>query len=295
MISRRKFLKGSSATMALAGTGVTLGFAPQAFAQSTNNNALVLLFFRGGMDGLNLLVPRTGVNRSEYEAKRQNIRIPLDRIFNLNDAFGIPNTCPDLRDLYGSGDLSFIHSVGMPDGLGSRSHFDSQTMFEKGTPGDTSPQEGWLARHLNSNPALTGSAVIPSMAPGTNPESLVGDNNLMSIDSSDTDAFHPNGGRYSDEHMAALRAMYTGNSQLALSMRGTLDNVDILTDLSLDIPGFYPDSSLAEDLALVAQVIKADLGMHIATVDYGGWDTHQDMGNSGTGFFVDRLRVVSEA
>ena len=129
--------------LTLAGTGISLGFAPSAQAASATRNTMVLLFFRGGMDALNLLVPRTGTNRTEYEAKRPNIQIPTDRLLNLNGPFGIPDTCSDLRGLYSSGDLAFIHSVGMPEGLGSRSHFDSMAMFERGTPGDMSEDQGW--------------------------------------------------------------------------------------------------------------------------------------------------------
>jgi uncharacterized protein (DUF1501 family) len=280
--------------LTLAGTGISLGLSRKAYA-SSGKNALVILFFRGGMDALNLLVPRNGVNRSHYETFRPNIQIPTNRILNLDGAFGLPEQCGALRSLYNDRDLALIHSVGMPDGQSSRSHFESMAMYELGTPGQTTANTGWLARHLQSNPVVTGDEVIASMAPGNAPESLVGDSRLMAIDSADTNGFHPNGGRYAEEHMAALRGMYNGNSPLDQAMQGTLDNVEILTDLTLSIPGFYPDDTLARDLALVAQVIKADLGMHVATVDFGGWDTHQNMGDGGTGYFVDRLGQVSDA
>ena len=280
--------------MTLAGTGISLGLSRAAHAAS-GKNALVLLFFRGGMDALNLLVPRNGVNRGHYDTHRPYIQIPTNRILNLDGDFGLPEQCGALRGLYGDKDLALIHSVGMPDGLGSRSHFDSQAMFDLGTPGDTSANKGWLARHLQSNPVVSGDEIIGAMAPGNAPESMVGDNRLLAIDSANTSGFHPNSGRYADEHMAALRNLYGGNSSLDLAMQGTLDNVDILTDLSLSIPSFYPSTGLAQNLALIAQVIKADLGLHIATVDFSGWDTHQNMGNEGTGYFVDRLGEVSDA
>jgi uncharacterized protein (DUF1501 family) len=295
MISRRKFLQGSSAMLTLAGTGLSVGFAPRALAASTTNNVLVLLFFRGGMDALNFLVPRTGVNRTEYESKRPNIAIPGNLILNLNDEFGLAGTCPELHDLYTSGHLAMIHSVGMPDGRSSRSHFDSQAMFELGTPGDLSAGTGWLARHLATNPAFPSDAVIGSMAPGNMPDSLVGDPNMLSIDGASTGSFHPNSGRYGTAHIAAMRQMFGGGARIDAAMRGVLNNVETLSTLTLNIPDFYPDSSLADDLGLVAQIIKADLGLQVATVDMGGWDNHENMGNAGTGSYVDRLRVVSEA
>ncbi len=36
----------------------------------------------------------------------------------------------------------------------------------------------------------------------------------------------------------------------------------------------WPDTRLTQPLQTVAQAIKADMGLRIATVDYGGWDTH---------------------
>ena len=280
--------------LTLAGTGISLGLSSAAHA-SSGKNVMVVLFFRGGMDALNLLVPRNGVNRSHYEVHRPNIQVPTNRILNLDGAFGLPEQCGALRSLYADKDLAFIHSVGMPDGLSSRSHFHSMAMFEQGTPGNATANSGWLARHLQSNPVLTGDEIIGSMSPGNAPESMLGDHNVMAIDGVNTGGFHPNGGRYEDLHMAALRNIYGGNSALDLAMQGTMDNVVTLSDLSLSIPSFYPTDALAKDLALVAQVIKADLGMHIAAVNYSGWDTHQNMGNQGQGYFVDRLGAVSDA
>jgi len=280
----------------LAGTGLTVGFTPRAMAAGPTNNTLVMMFFRGGMDPLNFVVPRTGVNRTEYEAKRPVIAVPTNRVLNLNGEFGLPDTCPELRTLYNRGEMALIHSVGMPDGLSSRSHFDSQAMFEKGTPGQLIGNTGWLARHLSSNPAIPGDAVISSMAPGFSPESFLGEPDLLSIDSTDTSGFHPNSGRYEDDHMLALRQLYNGNSSLDQAIGGALNNVDILSELTLEIPGYYPDTGLADDLGLIAQIIKADLGLHVATVDYGGWDTHENSGDSnGNGYFTDRLENVSQA
>lgn len=296
MISRRKFLQGSTAMFTLAGTGISIGFSARSLAATGGeNNALVMLFFRGGMDGLNFLVPMSGTHRTEYESKRPNIQVPLNKALNLDGNFGLPDTCSGLHALYQAGDMAMLHAVGMPEGLSSRSHFESMSMFEQGTPGDTSNGLGWLARHLQSSPSVPDGAVIPSMTPGDPPESMNGDSGVMAMDSADTSGFHPNGGRYEDNHLATLQQLYSGNTPLDIAMQGTIDNVDILTSLDLTIPAFYPNEALAQDLGLVAQIIKANLGLQIATVDFGGWDTHQNSGNAGTGYFVDRLAIVSAA
>jgi len=292
MISRRKFIQGTGAMLTVAGTGLSIGFSPPSYAGHINENALVLLFFRGGMDGLNFLLPLTGANRAEYESKRPNIQIPNELALSLNGDFGIPATCSELHSLYQSGDMAMIHAVGMPPGLSSRSHFESTAMFEQGTPGDTTGSSGWLARHLVSN---SGNAVIPAMTPGNPPESLTGNSDVMSMDSEDASSFHPNSGRYQEEHLATLEKMFTGDSLIDKAMQGTINNINTLTALDLTIPDIYPNESLAQDLGLIAQIIKAGLGLQVATVDFGGWDTHQNSGNNGTGTFVTQLGVVSAA
>ena len=38
----------------------------------------------------------------------------------------------------------------------------------------------------------------------------------------------------------------------------------------------YGGGDLAESFQTIAQTIKMDLGLRVATVDFGGWDTHED-------------------
>lgn len=293
MITRRQFLQGSTAFFTLAGTGITLGISNKGSGSLADTKTLIHLFFRGGMDGLNFLIPTSGTNRTEYETKRPNIQVPVNLTLNLNGDFALPSTCSELHSLYQQGKMSMIHAVGMPEGQSSRSHFESQAMFDYGTPGDSAYATGWLARHVNSSPAINGSAVIPSMSPGNPPVSQQGDPSVLSVD--DPSNFHPNPGRYAEEHLFTLNQIYSGSDYLDIAMQATIDNINVITGLDLTIPASYPNESLAQDLGLIAQVIKADLGLHVATVDYGGWDTHENSGNNGTGYFVDRLATVSAA
>ena len=292
MITRRKFLQGSAGLVTLSGTGITLGLTGSR-NNYLGNRTFVYLFFRGGMDGLNLLVPRTGQNRSEYEAKRPNIQIPLNRLLTLDNNWGIPDSCTEIKSLFDQNNLAMIHSVGMPAGLGSRSHFDSMAMYEYGTPGNTSAFSGWLARHMLSANNVPINAVFPSVAPGNPPTSLQGDPSIISIE--DPSNYHPNPGRYGANHIQTLRDIYSEGSPLDNAMQNTMDTVEIVNELDLSIPDSYPNTSIAQDLGLVAQVIKAGLGVQVATVDYGGWDTHENSGDNGNGYFVDRLGNVSEA
>jgi hypothetical protein len=51
----------------------------------------------------------------------------------------------------------------------------------------------------------------------------------------------------------------------------------------------YPNTSFGRSLQTVAQVIRMQLGLQVATLDLGGWDTHEYQGDSGAGYFFDKL------
>ncbi len=47
--------------------------------------------------------------------------------------------------------------------------------------------------------------------------------------------------------------------------------------------------TFGRNLQAVAQMIKLQLRLRVATVDLGGWDTHEYQGDAGTGYFAGRL------
>ena len=56
----------------------------------------------------------------------------------------------------------------------------------------------------------------------------------------------------------------------------------------------YPDTRLAGNLREVARLIKSDIGLEVAEVDFGGWDTHNNQGGA-TGGYANRVRELTEA
>src|SRR5262245_4705165 len=139
MLTRRSLLQS-------AAVGVTALLLPpwarRARAAGTDP-VLVSIFQRGAADALNTVVP-TG--DPFYYSSRPSVQVvagtelPLDGFFGLNPALG------DLHDLYGDGDLAFIHAAGSPDP--SRSHFDAQDFMDYAAPGNKSIFDGWLSRYL---------------------------------------------------------------------------------------------------------------------------------------------------
>lgn len=312
--SRRNFLVGT-----LAGSGVVgpMGMAmsePGSIAKgatSFSGTTILYVFLRGGMDGLNFVVPTYGPNRTNYELHRPNIQVPTAGNFAtlpLGDGWGFHPAATGLHNVYNQGKLAVVHAAGLPLNSISRSHFDAEEMIELGTPGTLSTSSGWLARHLNSAPGVHGNLLIPSLASGSSqPTSLLGSYNTMTVD--EAGSFHPKErGRSShrESYLENIAAMYgAGSDDLSLAAESSVEAVEILDDLDLGSDyspaggANYGNSSIGRQLSLIAQVMSLDLGLRAATVDYGGWDTHNGqgnfLGNGDGGGYADRLGDLSTA
>src|SRR5215469_18519882 len=126
---RRDFLRLSAGSALLP-----LSHASWAVAAEGGPKRLIVIFLRGAVDGLNVVVPYA--ERTYYEV-RPTIAIgapgsdlgalPLDDRFGLNPALAA------LMPLWSDGKLAFVHAAGSPDA--TRSHFDAQLFIESGTPG----------------------------------------------------------------------------------------------------------------------------------------------------------------
>ncbi len=290
LITRRKFIVGcSTGIAALAGARLTgLTFAADA-ENSSSHNMLVLVFLRGGCDGLSLVGP---VDDRFYAAARGiEIRI-LDNGANkgLPMANGLGGAdfrfhpkASGLKELYDSRMLAIVHACGLTDG--TRSHFDAMDLMERGVADHTQKNlsTGWLTRHLISakrGGMLTAAAVSSSL-----PASLLGSSAAYSV--MDTAGFTLYGGE--SQHQVLTR-LYAGNTAVHEAGRHTLRALEVIgkkvqRDESGNIISYQPsinsnymEGDLSNSLKTVAQIIKMDVGLQVATVDYGGWDTHEYQG-----------------
>src|SRR6202167_3903914 len=152
-ISRRYFLK--SGGVAMIGLASLPSFLQRAVAATTGQNKkkMVVLFQRGAMDCLNVVVP---FGEPNYYRLRPTIAIPAPSrtgthtALDLDGFFGLHPSLQPLQSLFQIGQLAIVQAVGSPDP--SRSHFDAQDFMESGTPGVKSTDDGWLNRALQSMP-----------------------------------------------------------------------------------------------------------------------------------------------
>ncbi len=100
---------------------------------------LVVIFLRGGADGL-ALVPPTGDDA--YYRARPILGVRADRALDLDGTFGLNPALAGLKPIYDDGALAIVHAAGSEDS--SRSHFEAQDLMEHGGLA----AGGWLGRFL---------------------------------------------------------------------------------------------------------------------------------------------------
>jgi uncharacterized protein (DUF1501 family) len=132
--------------------GVTAGLfssalMPRLASASRADPRLLVVVLRGGMDGVNVVVPH---GDAAYASMRGAIAIPRYKTIPLDDFFGLNTALPFFGRLFRRGEASAVHAVCTP--LRNRSHFDAQDNLENGLPGLASNATGWLNRLLTVTP-----------------------------------------------------------------------------------------------------------------------------------------------
>ena len=300
-ITRRGFVMGCSAAVAsFAGSKMnTMAFGDPAL----NQEILLVLFLRGGMDGLTLVPPIAGADRGHYQAARPNLQIPTSgpgAALNLNGQFGLHPSAAPLLDLYQDGRLSIVQASGMLDVV-NKSHFDAMQFVELGTPGQKTQTTGWLARHLASATNQPGEIVIPSLAiGGLQPVSLAG--SLDTVNMANPEDFNVSNGPWNwrQAQKNTLQELYSGESSwlhdagvAAFEAAEIVEN-NYTTSYTPANGAVYPDTYFGQHLTILAQMIKLDLGLQAATIDVGGWDTHESQGQGSEGYLADLLAELAQ-
>jgi uncharacterized protein (DUF1501 family) len=316
-LSRREFVKGCCGAAVVGATGATLMFADDAVAAANNHDTVVHLFLRGGIDGLNLVVPTAGVDRTYYEQARGGLAIaatgayaalPLTLSGGAATGFGLHPSASGLHTLWGDGKLAIVHACGMAT-TATRSHFDAQLYIDLGTPGKYGSETGWITRAWNSRPAGTPLATMPELSVGgTQPASLIGATESLSM--ANPRDFQLNAGAWAwqmtrPDSPAGFRGMnetlaqlWTGQTGIELhGKRAEAALQTINTQAYAAMPAHWPTGGFAEQLWTIAQSIRFNLGLRFATLDLGGWDTHEGQGTAGSGYhyYQNKINELSSA
>ena len=260
---------------------------------------MVVVFLRGGADGLAILSPLDDPN---FQAARPpEMRFTVEKAatadganitMNLNGSsfYWHPAATP-LANLYSQKRLIAWPAVGIKDE--TRSHFEAQEMMERGVNSlQTLPDPfGWMARQvfLNKQQIQPGPSTLNNLplfaGCTTMPRAMQGANQVLAVRDLQGGVSFPGG-------PAGLRAMQAlgeadTNHPAAQVMVGTFSTLEQVnralpkTDNKV-LPYVssgqapYPGSDPGIGLQSIARLMQANVGLQYAWVDHGGWDTHDN-------------------
>lgn len=309
-LTRRFFLKSTGALAAYLGVSPLVLAAGRtssrlAPVQVTRGKTLVVIFLRGGADGLNLVIP---FGDPHYKGLRPGIGIGAPgsgegAALDLDGMFGLHPGLGPLKTHFDSGLAVAAHAVGYAKN--TRSHFEEQDVWETGVIGNTVNSDGWLNRHLATS---AGNGPIRAVSIGDSlPRIMQGDapafalRGLYDLSMPAPDGVDPRAMAAALEHAyRGTPAEHASAAQDLLSEAAgsTLEAVEQLRALAAkpyENQGLYPTSDLGMKLRQVAQLIKADLGLEVVEVDLNGWDTHAGQGQGAGGQFGALASQLGEA
>jgi uncharacterized protein (DUF1501 family) len=286
----------------LAGIGTAPLWIRRALAASPaqgRRKILVAIFQRGAADGLNIVVPH---GEAAYFRLRPTIAVPRPgggegSAIDLDGFFGLHPSLASLKPIYDQGHFAIVDAVGSPDS--TRSHFDAQDYMESGTPGSKAAGTGWMNRALGEGgsngdvSSLRGVAfgpVLPKSLEG--PSVAVAIQNLAEFQVRDPAA------------AADFERLYSQSQDPLLSAAAKRTFGAVATVRALQKQPYvpeggaqYPAGRFGDGLRLIAQLIKAEVGMEMAFADIGGWDHHvNEMGQHATeGQLANLLRQYGDS
>ncbi|MFZ4475518.1 MAG: DUF1501 domain-containing protein [Saprospiraceae bacterium] len=284
--SRRDFL---SATGLMGAGSLVLGNLPlRAFQPSPllaalagggdEDRIIVLIRLDGGNDGLNTIIERGNAN---YYNLRPTISVADNNLWALSNEYGMPLGTSSLQPLWDNGMMKVIHNVGYPEP--NYSHFRSYDIVASGSDADVVQNTGWIGRFLDNEYAAFLEApptVPPALQIGVQSNLVFkADQANMALAVSSPQEFYQiaqTGQLYDTANLgntprelelAFLRQ--TANS--AFRYATTIKDAYTRGKNQIDYP---TDNYLAEQLAIVARLIKGNLGTRVFMVEIGGFDTH---------------------
>ncbi len=269
---------------AVVGAGLTWLATRSALAQATfasdktNRNVVVVVFLRGGSDGLHTVTPYFEDwyyrARPALATRAPNDRRGGPRCVDLDGRFGLHPRMAPMEAAWKDGELAIVHAIGSGDT--THSHFEAMATMERGLVNQSGlASGGWLARHLDAQ----GGASTPLRAVAwgyTMPESLSGATDTTLVETLSQFRLRTPEGKAK----ARLTSLYdTGSDRLAeagartLKVLKTLEKLDP-KDYKPANGAVYPDTPTGRAMREVAFLTRQNVGLEVACLDSGGWDSH---------------------
>lgn len=247
MPTRRSLILG-------AGAGALASLMPRlALAAAATERRVIFILLRGGMDGLNTVIPYAD---PAYAAARRQLAIEVGAgaAHKLDGQFALHPSLARTAALYGQGEAMMVHAVATP--YRDRSHFDAQNLLETGGATPHLVRDGWVNRLLALLPDAASRGValspaLPLVAQGAVP---VTTHAPSALPGASADLIARVGRLYADD--ALLQPLWAKAVEArALDGGGGAAGLPVLAKLAA---GF---------------LAKPD-GARVAVIEADGWDTH---------------------
>ncbi|BAQ63627.1 DUF1501 domain-containing protein [Geminocystis sp. NIES-3709] len=247
--------------------GKTLG-------KTVSQKKLIVVFLRGGVDGLNVIVPH---EEDEYYDNRPTIALPAPNekngVLDLDGYFGLNPVLKDLMPLWEKKQLTFVHGCGLT--TNTRSHFQAQYYMENGIPGSEKVTQGWMNRLLailgekNPTQAVNVGSTTPQILTGSMPVAnlpRIKENiKKQPLDRSEINQI--------------FTQLYNGNDPLSLAyQQGKQTREIFMRDLEKDMmessKNAPSSSNFVQEVKQIATLMKGEANTQLGFIDLGEWDTH---------------------
>ena len=240
---------------------------------TTGTPILILVTMYGGNDGLNTVVPYADPG---YHDARPELAYTPDEVIHLDDQLGLNPGLEGLSQMWQDRQLAIVRGVGYPKP--DHSHFRSMDIWQSASP-QSPVASGWIGRWLDiagGDPllALNIGDVLPPLAVGTKATAAALSVSTAPRGSSTRDAIIGQlaAGDPSDSLAAAqVAASYAAVQRLDMTFTPVLAGTAAPT-----ASGGRGNSSLGDQLDLVARCIRAGAPTRVYAVSVSGFDTHAD-------------------
>jgi uncharacterized protein (DUF1501 family) len=310
LLSRRALLKSGFKLASTVGAAAGLGHLGKmsAFAQSgaTDYKALVCVFLFGGNDSNNMVIPMSGQAASQYTALRANLAVRNPLALG-STGYGLHPSMTALSRLYSQGNVALNFNVGTlvapltrtqfrsgavktPANLGS--HADQQQEWQTASPLENITT-GWGGRVADLFPPASAQSCATGISVAGNSALLVGQTSQQaSMSANGFGLLGEDGSAATSARDAALQQIFKLDSGVTLVqasgnvLQGAIEMAALVKNAvgNTPLPVNFPGTSLGQQLAQVAQLIRArtQLGAkrQIFFASLGGFDTHSDQLNA---------------
>ena len=300
-MDRRSFLRNLGLVAGAGTVSMALGNIPiRAFSrsfmniQAVNGKVIVLLQLSGGNDGLNTIIP---VEDSLYYNARPSLGIRKEDAIYLNNLTGMHPSLQPLKALYDEGMVAVLQNVGYasPD----RSHFRATDIWLSASDSNVVIDDGWVGRYLakvlpDHNPinsehpmaiqiGSTQSALLECTCQGTMGISFESPNQFYQLINGSTADNDPPPDTIAGNQLKYIKEIAALSIRYAQIIKEKADLVENKAE--------YPNTRLARQLAIVAELIAGGLETPVYLTSIGGFDTHANQ----AGGHANLLTTVAQA